>query len=84
MAFIDYNKTTKDYNDFDYKLNTTICDDGTVCPRNDFAASNDTCCDQHQGITEINYHNEAVIPSVAAHMSGTLQSVPSRSADFYR
>ncbi|KAI4088187.1 MAG: hypothetical protein LQ344_006279 [Seirophora lacunosa] len=65
----DYNKTTKDYNDFDYKLNTTICDDGTVCPRNDFAASNDTCCDQHQGITEINYHNEAVIPSVAAHMS---------------
>ncbi|KAI4193996.1 MAG: hypothetical protein LQ348_002719 [Seirophora lacunosa] len=65
----DYNKTTKDYDDFDYKLNTTICDDGTVCPHNNFAASNDTCCDQHQGITEINYHNDAVIPHVAAYMS---------------
>ncbi|KAL8954581.1 MAG: hypothetical protein Q9193_007188, partial [Seirophora villosa] len=64
-----YNQTTKGYDDFDYKLNTTICDDGTVCPHNNFAASNDTCCDQHQGITEISYHNDAVIPLAATDMS---------------
>ncbi|KAL8718650.1 MAG: hypothetical protein Q9181_008174, partial [Wetmoreana brouardii] len=49
---------------FSYALNTTICGDATVCPKNFFSTSeNKTCCDKHQGKTEIDYHNPARIPN---------------------
>ena len=57
-------------NIFDYKLNATICKDGTVCPNNHFSSSNWTCCEKDQGIQEINYHNNAVLPSAAADLPG--------------
>ena len=46
---------------FDYSLNTTICGDSdkTICP----GPNNQTCCDNHQGITEINYYNQDAIPT---------------------
>lgn len=70
----DSGNETLNYDHFDYKLNTTICPDATVCPQNFFStADNTTCCDNHQGKTEINYHNDAVIPIAASDLPGTLQ-----------
>ncbi|KAL8637251.1 MAG: hypothetical protein Q9228_005460 [Teloschistes exilis] len=66
----DSGKVAANYDHFDYKLNTTICSDATVCPKNDFSLSdNSTCCDNHQGKTEINYHNNAVIPKASTDLS---------------
>ncbi|KAI4241575.1 MAG: hypothetical protein LQ352_007420 [Teloschistes flavicans] len=65
----DSGNETLNYDHFDYKLNTTICPDATVCPQNFFStADNTTCCDNHQGKTEINYHNDAVIPIAASDL----------------
>ncbi|KAL8706625.1 MAG: hypothetical protein Q9201_000372 [Fulgogasparrea decipioides] len=51
------------HNRFNYTLNTTFCGDGAVCPNNFFSTSkNKTCCDNHQGKTEVDYHNPAQIP----------------------
>ncbi|KAL8740061.1 MAG: hypothetical protein Q9190_007195 [Brigantiaea leucoxantha] len=62
--------TTESFDHFDYKLNTTICSDGKVCPKNDFSTSdNTTCCDNHQGKAEINFHNDAVMPQFSSDLS---------------
>ncbi|KAL8731653.1 MAG: hypothetical protein Q9181_004240 [Wetmoreana brouardii] len=50
-------------------LNTTICSDATVCPNNFFSTNNNTCCDNHQGKTEVNYHNNARIPDAVADLT---------------
>ncbi|KAL8946693.1 MAG: hypothetical protein Q9222_006944 [Ikaeria aurantiellina] len=55
---------------FDYQLNTTSCDDGTICPKNDFSSSpNTTCCESHQGKTETYFNNPAVMPTSVADLS---------------
>ncbi|KAL9008034.1 MAG: hypothetical protein Q9173_006805 [Seirophora scorigena] len=53
-------------------------------PRNNFAAGKDTCCDQHQGVTGIDYHNEAVIPPAAASMSGLSSGAKAGVAAFFQ
>ena len=52
---------------FDYSLNTTICvgSDRTLCP----GPNNQTCCDNHQGITEINYYNQDALPTVTTDLA---------------
>lgn len=52
---------------FDYSLNTTICDDSdkTICP----GPNNQSCCDNHQGITEINYYNQDAIPTNTTNLA---------------
>lgn len=52
---------------FDYSLNTTICDDNdkTICP----SPNNQSCCDNHQGITEINYYNQDAIPTNTTNLA---------------
>ncbi|KAM0803702.1 hypothetical protein BDR22DRAFT_960777 [Usnea florida] len=70
---------------FDYTLNTTKCDTGTFCPQ----ANNETCCFNHQGITEIIYHyNSSPLPTDAASLSAfyaandyQVATVTSRLAD---
>ena len=54
------NKTTAstNFDHFDYKLNTTTCPDQTICPSDD-----PMCCSQHRGKIEIEFHNNAAIPS---------------------
>ena len=57
---------------FDYEKNTTRCRDTspqTLCPNNFYSASNNTCCDESQGIVEINYHNEEPMPKTSADLS---------------
>ena len=41
------------------------CSDGTICP----FPKNQTCSDKHQGITEINYHNDNPLPSHEANLA---------------
>ncbi|KAL8899760.1 MAG: hypothetical protein Q9207_006031 [Kuettlingeria erythrocarpa] len=65
---LDWINTTANYDHFDYKLNTTICSDATVCPNNFFSSSNTTCCDDHKGIQEINYQNNAFLPDAASDL----------------
>ncbi|KAL8832972.1 MAG: hypothetical protein Q9170_004608 [Blastenia crenularia] len=65
---LDLGHVANNYDHFTYELNTTICHDGTVCPNNDFATSNNTCCDNHQGRPEINYHNNAALPIAASDL----------------
>ena len=77
---LDLDHTVANYDHFDYKLNTTICNDGTVCPNNDFSTSNNTCCDNHQGRPEINYHNNAVLPDAASDLPGTSKPLPASSS----
>ncbi|KAL8651899.1 MAG: hypothetical protein Q9226_004498 [Calogaya cf. arnoldii] len=49
---------------FSYQANTTICSDGSLCPKTyPSTAENTTCCDAHQGKEEINYHNSEKIPT---------------------
>ncbi|CAO1599042.1 hypothetical protein XANCAGTX0491_002787 [Xanthoria calcicola] len=68
--------------DFNYELNTTRCIDTkpqTLCPVNYFFnnpdnaasayTSNDTCCGNSQGITEINYRNIEPLPKASADLS---------------
>ncbi|KAL8698534.1 MAG: hypothetical protein Q9201_006518 [Fulgogasparrea decipioides] len=66
---MDYGNQTTNYDHFNYTLNTTICSDATVCPNNFFSTNNETCCDNHQGKTEVNYHNNAKIPDAAADLA---------------
>ncbi|KAL8858386.1 MAG: hypothetical protein Q9178_005067 [Gyalolechia marmorata] len=55
---------------FDYDLNVTRCTDTrTLCPNNNFSASNETCCERNQGITEINYQNNEPLPAAKADLS---------------
>ncbi|KAL8912852.1 MAG: hypothetical protein Q9171_002230 [Xanthocarpia ochracea] len=55
---------------FDYDLNVTRCTDTrTLCPNNNFSASNETCCERNQGITEINYQNNEPLPEAKADLS---------------
>ena len=72
---IDPGKTALHMDLFDYRLNTTICDEGTVCPHHFFSSSNQTCCDKYQGIHEINYHNNAFIPYAASNLQGKNSSL---------
>ena len=72
---IDPGKTAPHMDLFDYKLNTTICDDGTICPHNFFSSSNSTCCDNHQGIQEINYSNNAFLPTVSSDLSSKISGL---------
>lgn len=53
------------YTAFNYTLNTTICSDGTICP----FPNNQTCCNNGQGIHEINFHNDNILPNAAADLS---------------
>ncbi|KAL8712302.1 MAG: hypothetical protein Q9220_003453 [cf. Caloplaca sp. 1 TL-2023] len=51
-------------------LNTTSCNDGTICPKNNFSTSpNITCCASHQGKTETQFNNPAVMPTSVADLS---------------
>lgn len=69
----DSGNVTPNYDHFDYHLNTTICSDATVCPKNFFSTSdNETCCDNHLGKQEINYHNGAKVPTAASDLDSTL------------
>ena len=65
---------------FSYANNVTICDDGTVCPN----LKNETCCNKHQGRTEINYHNRARLPEsvtgLASYYSQAGYTIPGSSA----
>lgn len=63
--FTDLGNVTDNFDHFNYQLNVTICSDSTICPN----PRNQSCCDQGQGRTEINYHNNAVMPSVFADLS---------------
>ncbi|KAL9611351.1 MAG: hypothetical protein Q9167_004000 [Letrouitia subvulpina] len=65
----DVANTTQNYDHFDYGLNTTICSDATVCPKNDYATfDNTTCCENNEGKVEINFHNNEPLPTAAADL----------------
>ncbi|KAL8869738.1 MAG: hypothetical protein Q9174_004044 [Haloplaca sp. 1 TL-2023] len=54
---------------FDYKQNTTICPDATICPKNNFSKrENETCCENHKGRAEINYQNVAFLPEAKSDL----------------
>ncbi|KAL8789083.1 MAG: hypothetical protein Q9213_001346 [Squamulea squamosa] len=60
---------------FDYAQNVTRCSETrTYCPNNDFSSSNSTCCDQNQGVPEINYQNAEIIPTAKADLSCALHA----------
>ncbi|KAI4151768.1 MAG: hypothetical protein L6R39_001957 [Caloplaca ligustica] len=66
----DAGNLAPNYDRFSYSLNTTICSDATVCPKNDFStAENQTCCDKHQGKPEIIFRNNAQIPTDLADLT---------------
>lgn len=50
---------TPNYDHFSYKLNVTICQDGTICP----FPNNQTCCNAGGGKPDINFHNAAFLPT---------------------
>ncbi|KAL2049281.1 hypothetical protein ABVK25_010459 [Lepraria finkii] len=50
---------------FNSTLNTTTCNDGSICP----SAKNETCCHNHQGIKEIKFHNNNPLPSKEADLA---------------
>lgn len=52
-------------NYFVYASNTTECSDGTFCPN----PQNETCCFNDEGVREITFHNNAIIPTGAAELS---------------
>ena len=52
-------------NSFDYDLNTTFCNDQTVCP----FPNNTECCNKGQGIKEIRFNDQNLIPTKAADLS---------------
>ena len=45
--------------------NVIMCRDGTICP----SPKNQSCCDQEHGRVEINYHNNATVPSERSLLS---------------
>ncbi|KAL8846413.1 MAG: hypothetical protein Q9221_008494 [Calogaya cf. arnoldii] len=62
--FTDSQQILKENRIFSYKANTTMCSDGTLCPKTyPSTAENTTCCDAHQGKEEVNYHNSGRIPT---------------------
>ncbi|KAL8674293.1 MAG: hypothetical protein Q9168_001286 [Polycauliona sp. 1 TL-2023] len=68
--FALYNGEPADF--FDYGQNTTRCTNTnpqTLCPNNNFAKSNNTCCNDHEGIEEINYLNNKPLPTAKADLS---------------
>ncbi|KAI4278604.1 MAG: hypothetical protein L6R38_005198 [Xanthoria sp. 2 TBL-2021] len=59
-------------NQFDYNLNVTRCTNTnpqTLCPNNRFSESNGTCCENNEGIPEINYQNNKPLPTAKADLS---------------
>lgn len=60
----DLAHTSANFDHFTY-ANVTVCGDATVCP----FPNNRTCCDQGKGRAEINFHNDAVIPSALSQLS---------------
>lgn len=58
-------KSVFPYNHFNYTLNTTLCNDMTICP----SAGNTTCCDAGEGIHEIIFRQQQEIPTNAASLS---------------
>ncbi|KAL8831106.1 MAG: hypothetical protein Q9191_001055 [Dirinaria sp. TL-2023a] len=65
---------------FSYAKNVTICGDGTVCP----GPKNQTCCKNHQGRTELNFHNRARLPEsvtgLASYYAQAGYTIPTSSA----
>ncbi|CAL8578007.1 hypothetical protein XPA_003809 [Xanthoria parietina] len=62
----------KGYAKFDYDRNITRCTNTnpqTLCPNNRFSRSNNTCCEENEGITEINYQNNEPLPTAKADLS---------------
>ncbi|KAL8951400.1 MAG: hypothetical protein Q9222_002621 [Ikaeria aurantiellina] len=89
---IDAGNYTDNYDHFDYQLNTTVCNDATVCPKNFFSeADNTTCCDEHQGKPEIPFRNANQIPEDASDITGWRPTpllqlrffADSKSTDYY-
>ncbi len=56
-----FTRTDIGNNAFNYTLNITICSDGTFCPN----PNNETCCYNNKDIREIEYSNNALIPTAA-------------------
>ena len=55
---------------FSFTLDTTDCGDGTYCPN----ADNQTCCDDQQGVEEIDYRGNQPLPTMAALLSSYYSS----------
>ncbi|KAL8999191.1 MAG: hypothetical protein Q9188_005934 [Gyalolechia gomerana] len=68
ICLTDAGHVARNHDHFVYKQNITICSDGTVCPNNDFSSSNESCCEEHQGRNEIDYHNNGTMPVAASDL----------------
>ncbi|KAI4256819.1 MAG: hypothetical protein L6R42_006010 [Xanthoria sp. 1 TBL-2021] len=69
---VDAGNYAKNLAEFDYDLNVTRCTNTnpqTLCPNNRFSKSNNTCCENNEGITEINYQNNERLPTAKAGLS---------------
>ncbi|KAL8717093.1 MAG: hypothetical protein Q9181_008360, partial [Wetmoreana brouardii] len=61
--------------------NFTICDDNTFCPIDPSSpVSSETCCNNHEGMTEISYHNLGVIPTAASALPDGVYKTATSSA----
>ena len=62
---------------FSYQANTTMCSDGTLCPKTyPSTAENTTCCDAHQGKEEIVFRNKEKIPEDLSDLPGKYCMAP--------
>ncbi|CAO1602566.1 hypothetical protein XANCAGTX0491_006174 [Xanthoria calcicola] len=80
---VDAGRYAKGYAEFDYDLNVTRCTNPnpqTLCPNNRFSRSNNTCCEENEGITEINYQNNEPLPTAKADLSSTANSATTSAA----
>ena len=78
---LDKSTAALNFDHFKYSLNTTSCPDNTKCP----GPQNQSCCDANNGKKEIDFGNNAIIPSGGTELSSYYEAagytIPSRTAE---
>lgn len=78
---LDKSTAALNFDHFKYSLNTTSCPDNTICP----GPQNQSCCDAKKGKKEIDFGNNAIIPTAMKDLSSYYKAagytIPSRAAE---
>lgn len=78
---LDKSTAALNFDHFKYSLNTTSCLDNTICP----GPQNQSCCDAKNGKKEIDFGNNAIIPTQMKDLSSYYEAagytIPSRTAE---
>lgn len=78
---LDKSTASRNFDHFNSKLNTTECPDKTVCP----GPQNQSCCNAKKGKKEINFGNNAIIPTamkdLISYYNAAGYTIPSRTAE---